>query len=137
MILELPAADTSRACEAAGYGRGAWWLRIQPEIVQPYLVALGAQVEAVEEALGGQVHRTPGQLKGGYVEVNSARWRWEGDPGQILVMLADPDRPGQPLLEPAGPDDPTPVFARRWIDPPVPLPRELVQLAAALAKARG
>lgn len=137
MVIELPAEEVWQACRAAGLPASDWWDRIQPTYVQPYLAALGAQVGAVEAALGAPVCRSKEALAAGIVDVNSARWRWEGDPGQIRLFLADPADPTRPLLEPAGPDDPTLVIARRWIDPPVPLPRELVQLAAALAKARG
>lgn len=136
MVIELPAEEVWQACRAAGLPTSDWWERIQPTYVQPYLAALGAQVEAVEAALGAPVHRSKQALELGIVDVNSARWRWEGDPGQIRLFLADPADPTRILLEPAGPDDPTPVAARRWIDPPVPVPRELIPLAAALTAAR-
>lgn len=81
------------------------------------------------EAIGVWVWAAPGKRAVTLLEVQAVRFRDEA--GEICVVLAD--EAGQALVEPppGGSLDPSPVFARRWVRSPVPIPVEVMRLALA------
>jgi hypothetical protein len=133
MEIELPAGEVIRASIAAGLSRSAWHLRIQPEEIRPWLLELGEHRAEIEAAAGAPLWVKEWEDRDGIQEVNSTRWRWEGDPGQIQVTLAAPGDRRQPLLELV---DGTREVVRRWVDSPVPVPAIALTLATALAADR-